>query len=191
MIITIDGFAGSGKSTVSRRLAERLGYRLLDTGAMYRAVTLELIESGGEPGIIARSDSWHRHMGSDAIRSAAVNARVSEVSQIPELRSAMRDAQRAFLAAGDAVAEGRDIGSIVWPEAELKIWLEADPQTRAARRVAESGDLAAAEALARRDRLDELQTARASDAVPVDTSALGIEAVVDVLVALAAERVHA
>lgn len=188
MIVTLDGFAGSGKSTVSRALAARLGYRLLDTGAMYRAVTLEAIETGGDPVEIARGDGWRRHLGGTGIRSEAVNARVSEIAHVEEIRAAMREAQRRFLAEGDAVAEGRDIGSVVWPQAELKVWLDADPATRAARRVSETGDLAAAEALVRRDRLDERQTERPADAVVVDTTALGVEDVVEVLVGLVSER---
>jgi cytidylate kinase len=188
VIVTLDGYAGSGKSTVSRALAERLGYRLLDTGAMYRAVTLETIETGGDPVEIARGEAWRRHLEGEGIRSQAVNARVPEIAHLPEVRVAMREAQRAFLAQGDAVAEGRDIGAVVWPQAELKVWLDADPELRAARRVSETGDSAAAAALARRDRLDERQTERPDDAEVVDTTALAVDEVVDLLVDLVDRR---
>jgi len=188
VIVTLDGFAGSGKSTVSRALADRLGYRLLDTGAMYRAVTLEALGSGGDPTEIARGEGWRRHLDGTGIRSDAVNERVSEIAHLEGVRRAMREAQRRFLAEGDAVAEGRDIGSIVWPQAELKVWLHADPQIRAARRVSETGDAAAAAALVRRDRLDELQTEWPPDAVVLDTTALDVDEVVRALVALVGER---
>jgi CMP/dCMP kinase len=188
VIVTLDGYAGSGKSTVSRALAERLGYRLLDTGAMYRAVTLEALSTGGDPAEIARGSAWRRHLDGPEIRSEAVNDGVSAVAHVAEVREAMREAQRAFLAAGDAVAEGRDIGSVVWPQAELKVWLDADPAVRAARRVSETGDAGSADALARRDRLDELQTERPADALVVDTTSLGVDEVVDLLVGLVHER---
>ena len=107
MIITIDGPAGAGKSTVSRALATRLGYRYLDTGAMYRAVALVALETGDDPVQVAQSDGWTTRLLDPALRSDAVDAAVSGVACLPEVREALRGAQRDFLAAGDAVAEGR------------------------------------------------------------------------------------
>ena len=104
------------------------------------------------------------------------------------MREALHRAQRAFLAEGDAVGEGRDVGAVVWPEAELKIWLDAAPEVRARRRVDELGDAAAAEALAERDRRDAAQTVRASDAVVIDSTDLDLDAVVARIVALGAPR---
>src|SRR6478735_3971104 len=134
MVVTIDGPAGAGKSTVARRLAERIGYRYLDTGAMYRAVTLCVLADGADPVEAAASGGWRTYEGDARLRSPEVDAAVSAVAQAPEVRVAMREAQRAFLAEGDAVAEGRDIGDVVWPQAELKVWLDAEPGVRARRR---------------------------------------------------------
>ncbi len=187
MIITIDGPAGAGKSTVARALAARLGYRHLDTGAMYRAVTLVALETGGEPAAIAADDDWQRRLGDLALRSGAVDAAVSGVSSLPAVRAALRDAQRAFLAEGDAVAEGRDIGSVVWPEAELKVWLDASPEERRRRRAVERGE-EAGEAALERDRLDAAQTIVPDDAVRVDTEGLSVDAVVERIVTLAEAR---
>ena len=107
------------------------------------------------------------------------------------MREALHRAQRAFLAQGDAVAEGRDVGAVVWPEAELKIWLDADPGVRARRRVREQGDASAAAALAERDQRDAAQTVRAADAVVIDSTELDLDAVVARIVALAREAAHA
>ena len=101
------------------------------------------------------------------------------------MREALHRAQRAFLADGDAVAEGRDVGAIVWPEAELKVWLDAAPEVRARRRVSELGDPSAAAALAERDRRDAAQTVRAEDAVAIDSTELELDAVVARIVDLA------
>jgi CMP/dCMP kinase len=189
VVIAIDGPAGAGKSTVARRVAEALGYRYLDTGAMYRAVALAAIRNGvasddaealaGLAGLAATLT------GDGELRSPEVEVRVSVVAQHPAVREALHVAQRAFLAAGDAVAEGRDVGAVVWPEAELKIWLDADPAVRAQRRVQELADASAATALAERDRRDAAQTVRAADAVCVDSTEIATEAVVARIVALA------
>ncbi len=162
MVVTIDGPAGAGKSTVARRLAERIGYRYLDTGAMYRAVTLCVLLDGADPVEAAASGAWRTYEGDARLRSPDVDAAVSAVAQAPAVRLAMRAAQRAFLAEGDAVAEGRDIGDVVWPQAELKVWLDAAPDVRARRR----GTTEALE----RDRRDQAQTRLAPDAVSVDTT---------------------
>ena len=187
MIITIDGPAGAGKSTVSRALAERLGYRYLDTGAIYRAVTLVMLETGGDPLAIAEGDAWQARLADPALRSDAVDAAVSGVSTQAPVREALRGAQRAFLAAGDAVAEGRDIGSVVWPQAELKIWLDASPEERRRRRAAERGAEAGETAL-ERDRRDAAQMLVPEDSVRVDTEGLTVEQVLDAIQALAEAR---
>ena len=188
MIVTIDGPAGAGKSTVARALAARLGYRHLDTGAMYRAVTLVTLERGGDPAAVAAGDEWRRHLTDPAIRSHEVDEHVSTVARRPAVREALRHAQRAFLAEGDAVAEGRDIGEVVWPQAELKVWLDADPEVRAARRAGERGSAEAGAAALERDRRDAEQTRVPSDAVVVDTTHLDVEGVVDRIVALVTRR---
>jgi cytidylate kinase len=125
--------------------------------------------------------------GDPELRSSEVEERVSLVAAHPAVREALHRAQRAFLAAGDAVAEGRDVGAVVWPEAELKVWLDAAPQVRARRRVREQGDAGAAAALAERDQRDSAQTVRAPDAVAIDSTELAPEAVVAHIVALARE----
>jgi cytidylate kinase len=177
MIVTIDGPAGAGKSTVARALAERVGYRYLDTGAMYRAVTLVALEQAADPVVVARTDAWTKRLDDPALRGSAVEDRVSAVAALPEVREALREHQRAFLAEGDAVAEGRDIGAIVWPDAELKVWLDASPEERARRRGAERGAEAAAAAL-ERDRADRAQTIVPPGSVRIDTEGLAIDEVV-------------
>ncbi len=187
MIITIDGPAGAGKSTVSRALATRLGYRYLDTGALYRAVTLVALETGQEPLAVAEAGAWRERLLDPALRSDAVDAAVSGVSCRPEIRDALRGAQREFLAAGDAVAEGRDIGSVVWPQAELKVWLDASPEERRRRRAAERGEEAGETAL-ERDRLDAAQMIVPPDSVRVETDGLAVDEVIEAIVQLAEER---
>ena len=180
MVVTIDGFAGAGKSTVARRLAKRIGYRYLDTGAMYRAVTLCVLVDAADPAEAARSGAWRAYQDDARLRSGEVDAAVSEVAQQPSVREAMREAQQAFLADGDAVAEGRDIGEVVWPQAELKVWLDAAPEIRA-RRHGTSHVL-------ERDRRDSALTRAADDAVRFDTTRLSIDAVVAELARLVEER---
>ena len=191
-MIAIDGPAGAGKSTVARTVAEELGYRYLDTGAMYRAITLAALRAGVESddaeGLAALAPTAATLTADGELRSPAVEARVSLVAHHPSVREALHRAQRAYLAAGDAVAEGRDVGAVVWPEAELKVWLDADPEVRALRRAQEIGDSGAGAALAERDRRDSAQTVRAADAVVVDSTALDTAEVVARIVALARER---
>lgn len=204
LVVAVDGPSGSGKSTVSRHLALALGARYLDTGAMYRAVTWAVLCAGVDPhdatkvaDVAARSqievgtDPRHPYVRLDGIpvdgpiRGPEVTAAVSAVSAVPEVRSILVAAQRAVIAAsGRIVVEGRDIGGVVAPDADLKVYLTASVGERARRRsseVAADLDDTAAD-LTRRDRLDSTRAAdplrRAPDAVELDTTALGVDEVV-------------
>jgi CMP/dCMP kinase len=192
VVIAIDGPAGAGKSTVARAVADELGYRYLDTGAMYRAVTLAALRAGVDSddaaGLAALADRAATMTGDAELRSPEVERSVSLVASHQRVRDALHRAQRAFLAQGDAVGEGRDVGAVVWPEAELKIWLDAAPLVRARRRVEELGDASAAAALAERDERDSAQTIHAPDAVAIDSTDLELDAVVARIVELARER---
>jgi cytidylate kinase len=146
MVVAIDGPAGAGKSTVARKLAERLGFSYLDSGAMYRAAALAAL-AGGDPGARAREakiDVGERVVldGRDVtqeIRSPEVTEASSRIAVNPDVRAAMVEKQRALLLHGDWVAEGRDIGTVVSPDSALKIFLTASPEQRAQRRAAELG----------------------------------------------------
>jgi len=201
MVIAIDGPAGAGKSTVARAVAERLGYRYLDTGAMYRAVALAVAERGGEPAAVAeaaRIELGERVLldgrdVTDAIRAPAISEASSEVSSDIGVRMALVRKQRELLRDGDWVAEGRDIGTVVCPQAEVKVFLTASPEVRAERRAEELGadyETVLAEQI-RRDRRDERREHSpllpANDAVPVDTSALDLEAAVEQILTLVVE----
>lgn len=203
-VVAIDGPAGAGKSTVARALAERLGYRFLDSGAMYRAVALAALEQGGEPASLARraridleTDGRVRLDGRDvteAIRAPAVSQAASRAAALPAVREALVAQQRRMLAGGDWVAEGRDIGTIVAPAAEVKVFLTADPRERARRRAAESGaDFASV--LQEQARRDERDSARehsplraAGDAAVIDTTGRTVQEVTEQIVALLARR---
>src|SRR5215213_3104566 len=147
MVIAIDGPAGAGKSTVARAVAERLGYTYLDTGAMYRAVALAVAEDGGEPADVA--ERLEIELGervradgrdvTDAIRTPAVSEAASRVSADPGVRAALVRKQQALLREGDWVAEGRDVGTVVCPQAEVKVFLTAAAEVRARRRAEELG----------------------------------------------------
>ncbi len=207
MIVAIDGPAGSGKSTVAAALARRLGFRYLDTGAMYRALTWLATQEGADledgAGLaeLARAhpvsfgvDSGVEVDGSDvteAIREPEIDRLVPGVARHQEVRAVMRERQRALGAVGDAVIEGRDIGTVVVPDAEVKVFLVADEAVRAHRRTADRPGVGADELAAdlrRRDERDAVNTQPAADAVVLDTTDLTIEQVLDRIEGLVAER---
>ena len=215
-VVAIDGPVGSGKSTVARRAAERLGYVYLDTGAMYRAVGLLATEAGveldDEAAVVSiaaaaglRFDGEGRLFAGDRdvsglIRSLEMGAAASVVSVLPGVRRLLVERQRALGAGADIVMEGRDIGTNVFPEAEVKVYLTARPEVRAARRADElcaRGEEVDVDevlgALIARDRRDsEREVAplrKAADAVEVDTSDLSLEEVVAAVAAVVGEKV--
>ncbi|MEY4605765.1 MAG: cytidylate kinase [Actinomycetota bacterium] len=209
-VIAIDGPAGAGKSTIARALAARLGLQYLDTGAMYRAVTVAAARRGIEPSDVDRVALLAREVdievvdgrvsvdgidATDAIRSAETTAAVSAVAANSGVRAELRARQREWaVERGGGVVEGRDIGSVVFPDADLKLFLTASPRTRAERRVAESGgDVDEIErAIARRDHLDSTRDdsplTEASGSVVVDTTGLGIDEVLERIIGLMEER---
>lgn len=209
MVIAIDGPAGAGKSSVARGVAAALGFTYLDSGAMYRCVALAAIEAGADTddgealGALARPlaiefEGERVLLGdrevSAAIRTPGVTAAASHVSVHPAVREALVARQRALVAAGRYVAEGRDIGTVVSPDSPLKIFLTASGEERARRRAAQSGEpyeavLAAQRERDARDREREHGALRAAaDAVELDTTALSQDEVVARIVALARER---
>jgi cytidylate kinase len=210
-VIAIDGPAGSGKSTVAKALAARLGLEYLDTGAMYRGVTFAALRRGIDPGEREQVARLVRDLelqvgpeavvvdGVDAtieIRGPEVSRAVSIVAANPDVRSEMVRRQRAWVAERDGgVLEGRDIGTVVFPDAELKVYLTADPEVRAQRRSKEVRDLdyeTVAADLARRDALDAGRDVspltEAPDAYVVDTTGLGVDDIIEVIAARVADR---
>jgi CMP/dCMP kinase len=211
-VVAVDGPVGSGKSTVARRVAERLGYVYLDTGAMYRAVGLLAREAGvpltDEEAVVEvargaglRFDAGGRLFAggrdvSEAIRTLEAAEGASLVSVLPGVRALLVEEQRRIGAGQDIVMEGRDIGTNVFPRAEVKVFLTARPEVRAARRAAELrakgdrvDDATVLAALLERDARDSTRTVaplrRADDAVEVDTSEMTLDEVVDAVVAVA------
>jgi cytidylate kinase len=209
-VIAIDGPAGSGKSTVARAVAARLGLDYLDTGAMYRAVTFAAMRRGIEPDDADAVARLSRDIdidvaenvtvdGVDAtieIRSPEVTRAVSEVAANPAVRRELVSRQREWAAAHDGgVVEGRDIGTVVFPDASVKVYLTADDRERASRRSKELLDLhydQVAADIARRDHVDSTRSASplsiAADAVRLDTTGRDIDQVVDAVLALVAGR---
>ena len=199
MIVAIDGPAGAGKSTVARAVAQALDFTYLDTGAMYRCVALARLRDPQADAAaleIALADSVKLN-GEDVgeeIRSPAVTELASEVAAEPEVRAAMALRQQAMLASGDWVAEGRDIGTVIAPQAELKIFLTADPTERARRRAEQTGRpldevLAEQQQRDRRDGERELSPlVAAADAVQLDTTALSADEAIAEIVELATQR---
>jgi len=207
MVVAIDGPAGAGKSTVARALAERLGFRYLDTGAMYRALTwlamqrrLDLGDAEGlaqlareQPVLFSEGDRvWIG--GTDvtsSIRSDRVDRMVPVVARHPAVRDVMRDRQRQLGREGNVVMEGRDIGTVVAPDAEVKVYLVADREVRARRRLADRPGIGA-DALAtdmrKRDAKDAERMQPAPDAVEIDTTSLEVGDVVDRIESLVRER---
>ena len=209
MVIGIDGPAGAGKSTVARALAERLGFTYLDSGAMYRSVALAAIRAGVDPDDGAATTALAERLDlriapgavaigdedvSAAIRTPEVTAAASRVSVHPGVRAAMVARQRALVAEGAWVAEGRDIGTVVCPESPLKVHLTASEKERARRRAADTGEDQDAVLAAQRDR-DARDRGRehgalelADGAVELDTTGLDVAGVVDRIAAVARER---
>ncbi|HEY0905023.1 MAG TPA: (d)CMP kinase [Marmoricola sp.] len=220
VVVAMDGPSGSGKSSTSRGVAARLGLRYLDTGAQFRAMTVWMLRHGvdvhapddvaahaDEPQIVSGTDPLAPTImvdGEDvstAVRSAEATAAVSPVATVPAVRRRLLELQRATISAalgeGGIVVEGRDIGSVVWPDAEVKVYLTADPAARAARRAAENGgaSVSATEAdLLRRDAIDSARSAAPlvvpEGATHLDTTPYDLDDVIDRVVALV-ERARA
>ena len=210
VVVAIDGTSGSGKSSTSRGVASRLGLRYLDTGAMFRAMTWWMLQRGIDvedpDAVAAEADAPVLVSGTDpeaptitvgdtdvavAIRSQEVTAAVSAVSVVPEVRARLLQEQRDIISDGDIVVEGRDIGTVVAPDAAVKVYLTADPSARAERRTAEmtGGTVQATEAdLLRRDRIDSGRATApltmADDAHHIDTTGFTLREVIDQVVAL-------
>ncbi len=209
LVVAVDGPSGAGKSSASRGAAIELGLSYLDTGSMYRALTWWLLDRGvdvseagavgalaAEPRIEVGTDPrapWVRIGGTDvtsAIRTREVTDTVSAVAAVPRVRAVLIAQQRDIISsAGGIVAEGRDIGTVVAPDAPVKVYLTARGAERASRRAAETRRSPAATELDqdRRDRLDAAQSGRAADAVEIDSTHLSLDQVIDIIVRLARE----
>jgi cytidylate kinase len=206
VIVAIDGPAGSGKSTVAATLARRLGFRYLDTGAMYRALTWLALRDGvpldDGAALAALAAEYAVSFGATGtveiadtdvtleIREAEIDRNVPTVARHPEVREVMRERQRALGELGDAVIEGRDIGTVVAPHAQVKVFLVASESERARRRGADRPGVEAerlAEDLRKRDERDAVNTRPADDAVELDTTELDVDEVVERIAQLVAE----
>ncbi len=210
IVVAIDGPSGSGKSSTSRGVAARLGLRYLDTGAMFRAMTWWMLRTGVDvhdrDAVAARADEADIVSGTDplaptitvdgtdvalAIRTDEVTGAVSPVSTVPEVRARLLQLQRDVIGAGGIVVEGRDIGSVVWPDAPVKVYLTADPAARALRRAAEEGGSdpsVTEESLLARDRIDSSRATAPltmpDGAVHIDTTPYTLDEVIDRVAAL-------
>ena len=217
VIVAMDGPSGSGKSSTARGVATRLGLRHLDTGAQFRAVTVWMLEHGidfddpsalaarvGEPEIVSGNDPQNPTITVDgkdvavAIRTQDVTDHVSAVASVPEVRRRLLELQRSIIGEGGIVVEGRDIGSVVAPAAEVKLFLTADPSARAARRTAENGagTVEATRAdLLRRDKIDSGRSAApltmADGATHIDTTPYSLDEVVQQVVDIVEQAVGA
>jgi cytidylate kinase len=196
MLIAIDGPAGAGKSTVARAVADALGFTYLDSGAMYRCVALAELRGAQDP-LDCAIELANGHVTldgedvTDAIRTPQVSELASQVAARPEVRGQLVARQRAMIRSGDYVAEGRDIGTVVAPDAELKVFLTASPQERARRRAQQLG-VDAEQVLREQRERDARDTGRehsplqpAPDALRVDTTGLSVDEVAHKIVRLA------
>ena len=217
IVVAMDGPSGSGKSSTARGVATALGLRYLDTGAQFRAMTRWMLDNdvdvtdhalvatlADRPVIASGSDPQDPTIAVDgvdvatAIRTQEVTAAVSDVASVPEVRARLLALQRSLIGDGGIVVEGRDIGSVVWPDAEVKVYLTADPSARAVRRTAENGagSVDATEAdLIRRDLIDSGRATAPltvpAGAVHIDTTPYTLQEVVDRVVALVRDTVGA